>query len=92
VSTRAAYGGLIAPSSHLVDGAAAYGVAMGWRLGLGAVLVLIGAVWFFQGIGVLGGSSMTGDSTWTVIGAVCVIGGVALVATGLRMRGSGGDG
>jgi hypothetical protein len=65
---------------------------MGWRLGLGAVLVLIGAAWFFQGIGVLGGSSMTGDSTWTVIGTVCGIAGVALLATGLRMRRSGRDG
>jgi hypothetical protein len=63
-----------------------YGAAMAWRIGLGVVLVLIGLVWFFQGIGVLGGSSMTGDSKWAVIGLVCVVGGGALAATGLRMR------
>ena len=70
----------------------AYGDGMVWRLGVGAVLVLIGAVWFFQGVGLLGGSGMTGDSKWAVIGAVCVVAGVALVATGLRIRRSGRDG
>jgi hypothetical protein len=65
---------------------------MMWRLVVGAVLVLVGAVWFFQGVGLLGGSSMTGDSKWAVIGMVCVVAGAALVATGLRMRRSGGDG
>ena len=59
---------------------------MVWRLGVGVVLVLIGAVWFFQGVGVLGGSSMTGDSKWSVIGAVCVVAGAALAVTGFRMR------
>ena len=34
----------------------------------GWLLILVGGVWFAQGINVLGGSSMTGNSTWAVIG------------------------
>ena len=46
---------------------------------VGLLLVLIGAVWALQGVGVIGGSSMTGSSTWLVIGIVLVIAGLALV-------------
>jgi hypothetical protein len=46
---------------------------------IGVVLVLIGSVWFFQGIGVIGGSFMTDSSTWVLIGALAVIAGVALI-------------
>ncbi len=55
---------------------------------LGAALVVVGGVWFTQGIGVLGGSFMSGDATWTVIGAIVVIIGLALVvrAAGRRRR------
>jgi hypothetical protein len=41
--------------------------------------VLVGAVFFFQGIGVIPGSFMTGRSEWAVIGAALVAGGAALV-------------
>jgi hypothetical protein len=47
---------------------------------VGAVLVLLGGVWFFQGIGVIGGSFMTDNSTWVLIGAVVAIVGIALIA------------
>jgi hypothetical protein len=47
---------------------------------VGVVLVLMGGVWFFQGIGVIQSSSfMTDNSTWVLIGALVVIGGVALI-------------
>lgn len=52
------------------------------RIGLsivGAILVLIGAVWTLQGLNLLGGSFMTGQTQWLVIGAVCAIVGVALL-------------
>jgi hypothetical protein len=45
------------------------------RLLLGILLILVGLVWFFQGIGVLGGSFMSDQPVWAVIG-------VALVAIG----------
>ena len=48
------------------------------RMILGGLLLLIGAVWMLQGVGLVGGSFMTGQSLWTVIGAVvAVVGGRA---------------
>jgi hypothetical protein len=49
------------------------------RRALAIALVLIGLVWFFQGIGVLEGSFMTGEAVWAVIGVVCIAGGAALL-------------
>ena len=43
------------------------------------VLVLVGAVWFFQGIGVIEGSFMTGEAVWAVIGAGCAGAGLAVL-------------
>ncbi|HUF38825.1 MAG TPA: hypothetical protein VMN57_09900 [Anaerolineales bacterium] len=49
------------------------------RTFLGALLVLTGAIFFFQGIGVLPGSFMTGQIQWAVYGALAVgAGGVLL--------------
>jgi hypothetical protein len=45
------------------------------------VLLVVGVVWFFQGVGVIHGSFMTGEAVWAVIGALCVAGGVALLVT-----------
>jgi len=53
---------------------------------VGAVLLLMGGVWFFQGIGVIGGSFMTNNSTWVLIGAVVAIAGIALIAWRGRAR------
>ena len=44
----------------------------------GAVVLLAGVVFFFQGIGLLPGSFMTGRSEWAVIGAALVAGAGAL--------------
>jgi hypothetical protein len=47
----------------------------------GAVLVLMGGVWFLQGLGVIQSDSfMTDDPLWVLIGAVTVIAGIALIA------------
>ena len=43
------------------------------------VALFAGVVFFFQGIGVIPGSFMTGRSEWTVIGAALVAGAGALV-------------
>lgn len=46
---------------------------------LAVILVGIGLVWVGQGTGVLKGTGfMVGDTKWAVIGAVCVVVGVAL--------------
>lgn len=39
-----------------------------WSVAAGVLLALTGAVWALQGAGVLGGSVMSDDSTWIVIG------------------------
>jgi len=49
------------------------------RMILGIVLVAIGVVWFFQGIGVIHGSFMTGEVLWAVIGAIAMFLGASLV-------------
>jgi hypothetical protein len=42
---------------------------------VGVLLMLVGAVWFLQGIGVLPGSFMTGQSQWAVYGAIAFVAG-----------------
>ena len=49
------------------------------RRAIAIVLIVVGAVWVFQGIGVIEGSFMTGEAVWAVIGAVCVVAGIALL-------------
>jgi hypothetical protein len=46
---------------------------------VGVVLIMVGGVWFFQGIGIAQGSVMTGQSFWAVVGAILVIAGVVLL-------------
>jgi hypothetical protein len=51
---------------------------------LGTLLVLIGAVWFLQGINVLPGSFMTGQTRWAVYGGIAVVAGVGVLWTAKR--------
>ena len=46
---------------------------------LGCALLFLGAIWTFQGIGVVGGSFMTGQSLWVWIGLLTMLAGVALL-------------
>lgn len=45
---------------------------------VGALLALIGCVWVLQGIGVLPGSFMTGQTKWAVYGAITLAAGIAV--------------
>jgi hypothetical protein len=42
------------------------------RLILALVVALVGLVWIGQGLGLIGGSVMTGDPFWAGVGAVLV--------------------
>ena len=53
---------------------------------LGGVLLVVGVIWFGQGIGVIGGSFMTGEAVWAVIGGGCMLVGANLVRVGFRWR------
>jgi uncharacterized membrane protein len=46
---------------------------------LGVLLTLIGIGWFLQGIGVMPGSFMTGQTRWAVYGAIAVVVGLGLL-------------
>lgn len=54
----------------------------------GALAAAIGAVWFFQGIGILLGSVMTSQPFWAIAGGVTFVAGAAVLGLGLR-RGQG---
>jgi hypothetical protein len=53
---------------------------------LGALLVILGGVWFFQGIDVLPGRFMTGQSRWAVNGGIAAGAGLVLIVLGLVMK------
>jgi hypothetical protein len=49
------------------------------RLVIGAALCLVGALWFGQGVGWVGGSFMSGQAVWAVFGAIAILFGVRLL-------------
>ena len=53
---------------------------------VGVLLVAAGVVWTLQGFDVLEGSSMSGTTTWSIIGPITVLVGVALAVVGFRGR------
>jgi hypothetical protein len=54
---------------------------------VGGLLVLIGAIWALQGLNLLGGSFMTGQTQWLVIGVLAAIVGFGLLGWANRRRG-----
>lgn len=46
---------------------------------IGLVLLMIGAVWFMLGSGMIGGSVMSGQTVWAVVGAMIAIVGLWIV-------------
>lgn len=55
-------------------------------LGLGVLAILVGIVWTLQGLNILGGSVMSGQTMFVVIGPIVGIVGVVLVVVGARAR------
>ncbi|WP_022893498.1 hypothetical protein [Agromyces subbeticus] len=53
---------------------------------VGALVVIMGVVFTLQGIGLVGGSAMTGSTLWAVLGPVIALVGIGLVVAGLRNR------
>jgi hypothetical protein len=52
----------------------------------GALCCLTGGVWFLQGINVLPGSFMTGQTKWAIYGGLLLLAGVGLLVAGTRRR------
>jgi uncharacterized membrane protein HdeD (DUF308 family) len=53
-------------------------------IGLGVVACAVGVVWIGQGVGLIGGSFMTGRALWAVVGALALITGILLIRVGVR--------
>ena len=53
---------------------------------VGALCLLAGCVWFLQGINVLPGSFMTGQTKWAVYGGLVMLAGIGLLIHANRRR------
>jgi hypothetical protein len=53
---------------------------------VGVIAIIAGVVWTLQGLGVIGGSVMTGSTMWAVIGPLVALAGLAVLTFGLRSR------
>jgi hypothetical protein len=49
------------------------------------LMLLMGCVWFLQGINVIPGSFMTGQSKWAIIGGLLIVAGFALLWLSARL-------
>ncbi|HET6909948.1 MAG TPA: hypothetical protein VFH54_11460 [Mycobacteriales bacterium] len=52
----------------------------------GIIVAVVGGVFTLQGVGVLGGSFMSGSATWAVIGAAMIVAGLTLYGRATRKR------
>jgi len=53
---------------------------------VGVVLLLLGSVWFMQGINVLPGSFMSGQTRWAVRGGFLIVAAIAFFMRANRKR------
>jgi hypothetical protein len=52
----------------------------------GVLCLLLGCVWVLQGINILPGSFMTGQTKWAIYGGILVIVGLGLLVSANRRR------
>jgi hypothetical protein len=52
----------------------------------GVLFLLAGCVWILQGINILPGSFMTGQTKWAIYGAILVVAGIGLLISANRRR------
>jgi hypothetical protein len=55
---------------------------------IAVLLILVGGVWFLQGINVLPGSFMTGQSRWAINGGIAIVAGIGLLVFANRTKAS----
>jgi uncharacterized membrane protein HdeD (DUF308 family) len=53
---------------------------------LAVVCLLLGCVWILQGINILPGSFMTGQTKWAIYGALLVVAGIGLLISANHRR------
>jgi hypothetical protein len=54
--------------------------------GIGVLLVIFGVTFGLQGLGVIGGSTMSGKTAWAVLGPLIALVGIGLIVGGRRGR------
>lgn len=52
----------------------------------GILCLLVGCIWILQGINILPGSFMTGQTKWAMYGGLLVVAGLGLLITANRRR------
>ena len=62
------------------------------RVVIAILLALVGAVWTLQGLGVIGGTGMSGTLFWAGAGIAIIVGAGVVLAAELRRRGGTGRG
>ena len=53
---------------------------------VGVVIALFGLLWALQGFGVVGGSPMSNTTTWSIIGPITALVGIAIAVGAARRR------
>ena len=53
---------------------------------IGVLCLLVGCVWFLQGINVLPGSFMTGQTKWAIYGGLLLVAGIGVLVAANRRR------
>ncbi|HEX5189256.1 MAG TPA: hypothetical protein VFW16_06940 [Streptosporangiaceae bacterium] len=51
---------------------------------VGVILTIAGVIWALQGFGVIGGSFMSGDSVWAIIGPIVAVIGLLITVVAVR--------
>jgi hypothetical protein len=59
----------------------------GWTpMAVGVLAIVLGGLWTLQGLDVVEGSVMSGNSKWAVIGPIVAAAGLILIVIGVRRR------
>ena len=53
---------------------------------VGVLCLIMGGVWFLQGINILPGSFMTGQTKWAIYGGLLVVAAIAVLLVANRRR------
>jgi hypothetical protein len=53
---------------------------------IGGLLILMGIVWFLQGVNILPGSVLTGQTQWAIYGGIAVVAGIGILGFAYRRR------
>ncbi|MFM6847729.1 MAG: hypothetical protein ACKOVB_01320 [Terrabacter sp.] len=57
-----------------------------FRVVVGGILLAMGVLWTLQGLGYVGGSVMSGQVVWAVIGPIVAVAGLGLALSRPRSR------